>query len=147
MALSINEHTKANIAGFKYKKGQTEKLGGSWQRTNGRPGWPQISVDLKFRSAAKNGHNATHQAGCLFRGGSCTQNLSNRAYGVVAGGYNPKPELYRALLRSAKSIFFLKKDRQVRAACTHPVVLFYFNWPSSSLKVPYITRIWVSVVE
>jgi hypothetical protein len=43
---------------------------------------------------------------------------------------------------------FFKKDKHVRAACTHPVVNFsHFNWPSLTLKVPYITRIWVNVVE
>jgi hypothetical protein len=68
------------------------------------------TVYLKFMSAAKNEHNATHQARCLFRGDTCTQKFLNRAYGVVASWYNPKSELYRALLRSAKSI--LKKKRQ-----------------------------------
>jgi hypothetical protein len=58
----------------------------------------------------------------VFTPGGGTQNLSNRAY---CSGYNPKSELYRVHLRSAKSIFF-EKDKHVRAACTHPVVRVFF---------------------
>jgi hypothetical protein len=62
-------------------------------------------------------------------------------------GYNPKSELCRVLLKSTRSN---KKNNKTGMCVRHARTRWsfhFFNWPSSILKEPYITRIWGNVVE